>query len=239
MRSLRRIPVYLLLALSPAAVLPAGPAAAAEEAESACFSYAIEKYPQENWTCVGDTLTLLTRSPDGDLVPSRSEQVPRPAAPRSGSLAPTDRVDDYHANSNEAIYAVLDRQKYKINFNLKIGLHNHTGNVSMTFSSQTPVALTYSLRIRRDVDLWPDDTVYGYENRLYGSSTPTRSHTQTEGNTGNGHNRLPYDGKRYFWDAWNLHLRIQGTAITTAGSVQSDRATCYKTTGCKFELVPL
>ncbi|MFF3013718.1 hypothetical protein [Streptomyces sp. NPDC057939] len=146
-----------------------------------------------------------------------------------------ERVDDHHANSTETVVALLDRRKYTISFNFKIGLHHHSGRVDMRWSSAYPVSLTYNLRIRRDVAQWPDDTVYGYEDQLYGSSTPAKSYTRTEGQNGNGHNRLPYDGKRYFWDAWNLHLRIDGTAVSTAGSVQSDRATCYKTTTCKFK----
>jgi len=50
-----------------------------------------------------------------------------------------------------------------------------------------------------------------------------------------GWNRLPYDGARYFWDLYNITLKTPSGQIGILGSVQSDRATCYKTVSCKFK----
>ncbi|MFE2171207.1 hypothetical protein ACFXB3_40005 [Streptomyces sp. NPDC059447] len=229
----------LVGAATPAiAATPAPPA----EAVDTCIRYGEREHPDRDWTCVGGTFTLLTARADGSLGPAevRSTLGPRETSGNeygvrreAGRLA--ERIDDYHANSTETIVAFLDRKKYTVSFNFKIGLHDHSGNVAMRWSSAYPVSLTYSLRIRRDVTLAFDETVYAYEEHLYGSSVPAKSYTRTEGQNGIGHKRLPADGKRYFWDAWNLHLRIDGTAVSTAGSVQSDRATCYKTTSCKFK----
>ncbi|MFD6874306.1 MULTISPECIES: hypothetical protein [unclassified Streptomyces] len=191
---------------------PAEPADPITDPVEACVRYGEREHPERDWTCVGGTFTLLTARSDGSLGPAEVRTVADPRAVSSGGngarssadllAEPTaERVDDHHANSTETVVAFLDRKKYTIPFNFKVGLHHHSGRVDMRWSSAYPVSLTYNLRIRRDVAQWPDDTVYGYEDQLYGSSVPTKG----------------------------------GTSVSTAGSVQSDRATCYKTTTCNLK----
>ncbi|MGW7319012.1 hypothetical protein [Streptomyces sp. NPDC054865] len=144
----------------------------------ACVRYGEREHPERDWTCVGGTFTLLTPRSDGSLGPAEVRTVADPRAASSGGngarssavllAEPTaERVDDHHANSTETVVAFLDRKKYTISFNFKVGLHHHSGRVDMRWSSAYPVSLTYNLRIRRDVAQWPDDTVYGYEDQLY------------------------------------------------------------------------
>lgn len=58
----------------------------------------------------------------------------------------------------------------------------------------------------------------------------------TEDRYGDGYSRFPYDGKKYFLDAYNWNLYVGETMYRNiGGSAQSDRATCYKTTSCKFK----
>jgi hypothetical protein len=146
-----------------------------------------------------------------------------------------DIVDPYHSNVTEPIIGRINGQDYYVPFNLKTAIHNHSPNVAMFYSSETAVSLTFNLRIQQDISLAPDREQYDYEDYGYGSSVPTRSWSGIEPHNGLGANQLPRDGNRYFLDAHNILLKGNGGSIGVAGSVQSDRMTCYKTTSCKFD----
>lgn len=91
------------------------------------------------------------------------------------------------------------------------------------------------MRIRRDNPFWVDDTVYEY-GLVYGSSFFTRAYgPKVEQYYGEGYKRLPKDGARYFFDLYGITLKTPSGQIGILRSVQSDRATCYKTVSCKFK----
>jgi hypothetical protein len=119
--------------------------------------------------------------------------------------------------------------------NLKVGLFNHSATVTQSYTSATPVSATWQMRIRRDNPLWVDDTIYSY-GLVCGSSFFTRAYgPKVEQYYGEAWNKLPKDGKKYFWDLHNITLKTPTGQIGILGSVQSDRATCYKTVSCKFK----
>lgn len=193
-----------------------------------CEFYAQENLPNHDWACVGDTLSILEDAPNGKM-PAKVVTVDS-----EPEYAPRDIIDPYHSNVTEPVIASLNGQYYNVPVNIKTGLHNHSANVNMFYSSDPAVSLTWNLRIRRDNSWAGDDTVYDFEDYGYGSSVPTRSWSGSEPANGLGFDRLPYDGERYFYDAWNLFLKGNGGSIGVAGSVQTDRMTCYITRPCKF-----
>jgi hypothetical protein len=52
---------------------------------------------------------------------------------------------------------------------------------------------------------------------------------------GEGYDRLAKDGLRCFFDLCVITLKTPSGQISILGSVQSNRATCYKTVTCKFK----
>jgi hypothetical protein len=118
---------------------------------------------------------------------------------------------------------------------LKVGLYHHSPAVTMSYTSSTAVSATWRVRIQRDNPLWFDDTIYTY-GLVYGSSLFTRAYgPKVEPYYGEGYNRLPKDGLRYFIDLYGITLKTPSGQIGILGSGQSDRATCYKTVSCKFK----
>ena len=145
-------------------------------------------------------------------------------------------MDTYHAKSNEYVYWNINNRPGKMRFTYTIGLHNHSGDVYMQYFETTgaPILVQWRLRLRQDFNLADDLTLFTYP-LVEGSTSYVQSYTEHEGRYGDGYNQMPYvTGAKVFWDSYNLSLRYAGTLIRPLGTLQSDRATCYKTVSCKF-----
>lgn len=150
---------------------------------------------------------------------------------------------NYHKGSRKrqllqqhrALVATIKGVRYTVPINLKVSLYNHSPQVTQSYSSGTAVSATWRMRIRRDNPFRFDDTVYTYGD-VFGSSFFTRFWgPNVESRYGEAWNKLPYDGAQYFWDLYGITLKTPTGQIGILGSVQSDRATCYKTVPCKFK----
>lgn len=191
---------------------------------STCAEYAGVAAPGD-WACVNGTITRY--SPTGAI--SSVTELPEAAA----AVSPLAVVDSYTSNVTEEVLASLNGVGYRIPVSVKTRLYNHSPRLTMGYSSSKAVSLIWSVRVRRDNNLAPDDTVFTFPD-AYGSYTRVGLFTATEGERGDGYNSLPYDGKRYFIDLYNLRLYDGKSTLNIQGSVQSDRMTCYKTVSCKF-----
>lgn len=149
-------------------------------------------------------------------------------------MSPYVVASDYLSNVTEPIIASIDGTGYRIPVTIRTSILNHSADVKMSYTATPAVSVIWSLRIRRDNNLAPDDTVFTYPD-AYGSSYATSNWTYTESAYGDGYNMLPYDGKKYFFDIYGIRLFASGKVQNVAGSVQSDRMTCYKTVSCKFK----
>lgn len=206
------------------------PAAATVPSNADCITYAQKNLAKQNWACFAGTLSIYGASTSGK--PKSSKTFTRPL----GRVVTTEaRVNDYFSNTTEALVAVIKGVQYVVPVNLKVGLYYHSPTVTMSYTSSKAVSVTWRMRIQRDVPLWFDDTIYRY-SPVYGSSLFTRAYgPKIEQYYGSGYNKLPYDGLRYFFDLYDITLKTPSGQIGILGSVQSDRATCYKTVSCKFK----
>jgi hypothetical protein len=222
-----------LLPLSPAsaATAPAASTGTRVASNPDCIAYARKNLAGQNWTCFGGVLgsygTRTSGAPKATKVFTMTAKAP---------LITTEaRVNDYFSNTTEPLVASIRGVQYVVPINLKVGLYNHSATVTMSYTSSQAVSVTWRMRIQRDVPLWFDDTIYRY-SPVYGSSFFTRGYgPRVEQYYGAGYNRLPYDGQRYFFDLYDITLKTPTGQIGILGSVQSDRATCYKTVSCKFK----
>lgn len=80
--------------------------------------------------------------------------------------------------------------------------------------------------------------VVGYDSSetpdKYGSGVLSTNWSYTEDQYDAGYMSLPFDGKKYFINFYNLRVSDGRKTLRSLGSVQSDRMTCYKTVSCKF-----
>jgi len=123
------------------------------------------------------------------------------------------------------------------NFSYTIGIYNHNGRVKMGYIETTgkSILMTWRLRIRHDKNLQSDAMVFTYPD-VMGPSGYKTTYSETESEYGDGYNKLPYQSDwKLFWDSYNIDIRYAGTSVRADNSAQSDRVTCYKTTGCKFK----
>jgi hypothetical protein len=221
-----------LLPLSPASAATAPtPAAATVPSNPDCIAYAQKNLGKQNWACFDGTLSNYGTSTSGK---PKSTKVFTTTA-KTRVITTEARVNDYFSNTTEALVASIRGVQYVVPINLKVGLYNHSATVTMSYTSSKAVSVTWRMRIQRDVPLWFDDTIFRY-SPVYGSSFFTRAYgPKIEQYYGSGYNRLPYDGQRYFFDLYDITLKTPTGQIGILGSVQSDRATCYKTVSCKFK----
>lgn len=198
-----------------------------------CISYAEKNLKGQNWACFGGTLGLYGAKATGQ--PKATKTFTRPAVAAPGGFTIKARVSDSYSNSTEPLVATVKGVRYTVPTNLKLSLYNHSPQVTQSYSSGTAVSATWRMRIRRDNPFWFDDTVCTYGD-VYGSSFFTRFWgPNVESRYGEAWNKLPYDGAKYFWDLYGITLKTPTGQIGILGSVQSDRATCYKTVPCKFK----
>lgn len=196
-----------------------------------CVTYAKKNLPGKNWACVAGSLSNYGTSTSGQ--PKSTKQFTRPA--RTGLATTEARINDFHSNTTEPLVARIGGAQYIVPINLKISLYGHSGRVTQSYTSEKAVSATWRMRIRRDNPNWWDDTVFSYST-VYGSSFFTRAWgPKVESQYGEGYKKLPYDRLKYFWDLHNITLKTPTGTIGIWGSVQSDRATCYKTVACKFK----
>lgn len=218
----------------PANAAPIPSLAATVTPNQECISYAETNHKGQNWACFGGTLGLYGTKTNGQPKVTRSFVRPAAATP-SGRFTTLARVNDFYSNSTEPLVATIKSVRYTVPINLKVSLYNHSAQVTQSYSSGTAVSATWRMRIRRDNPLWFDDTIYTYGD-VYGSSFFTRAWgPNVESRYGEAWNKLPYDGAKYFWDLYGITLKTPTGQIGILGSVQSDRATCYKTVPCKFK----
>ena len=97
------------------------------------------------------------------------------------------------------------------------------------------IKLNWRLRIRHHhKGARGDSTSFTYPD-VQGPSRYTTSYSKTESRYGDGYDQLPYETNWVvFLDSYDMRIRLAGTEVKMWGSVQSDRATCYKTVSCKF-----
>jgi len=253
-----------LLSAGPAAAASDAPTATGPSAD--CARWAGTHARGHNWLCVGSGLTQswsdggaahrtytdvhTARTVDvtglGEQATARAVASTAPAtgdlqASALGGtdtlLAPSARIDDYHAKNTEYVYWNINNHAGKTNFSYSIGISNHSANVDMSYfeTSGVGIKLTWRLRLRHDISFGSDTTLFTYPN-VEGPYYYTQSYSEHEDRYGDGYNTMPYQTDwKVFWDSYNLNLVYGGTAITAAGTVQSDRATCYKTVSCKFK----
>ena len=215
-------------ALVASLVVGAPPASAVQpppvrEATS-CADCAASPTATGDWACVDDTLTTYTET--GQVASVTRLRPAQKAGAAGGGVSTLAVVDASRSNVTEPIYATLGGQAYGVSVTVRATLYNHSAALSMRYSSASPVSLTWNVRVRRDDNLAADDTI-DTEPDLYGSSLFHTPYTTSEDQYGTGYNALPYDGKRYFVDLYNLFIKSpDGHAVNIAGSVQSDRMTC-------------
>lgn len=121
----------------------------------------------------------------------------------------------------------------KITLDIRVVLYWHSANVKISTSSNRSIYSSYKLRIRNDVKLGSDHTVFTFPS-VYQRSV-SKYCTKTEDRYGDGYDELPYESKKkYFYDVYLHDVRYDGRDYPTVGSFQSNRITCYKTVACKF-----
>lgn len=161
--------------------------------------------------------------------------LPSLAAAQAPRALPALRVNDFYSNTTEPLVAYIGKVKYTVPINLKVNLYNHSPRVTQSYWTEKAASATWRMGIRRDNPLWADDTIFT-NSRVYGSSFYKLNWgPYIESHYGEGYKRLPYDGKKYFLDLYNITLKTPTGQVGILGSVQSDRATCYKTVSCKFK----
>ena len=253
------LPLLLALTQSGSFAAAAEPTVATTDP---CVAYA-QANAEGNWMCVGGIMTdtdaggeavvanvdtgstvnvddVESLSPEESLAIQQIGQSQPAGTSGATKFTPQAVVDDYHANSSTVLtYGRVTASGFHVDgtvtFEHRVALYNHsaTDKEYVTFS-QTGGDMYWSLRIRRDNKLSGDDTVFTYPSRKDCQATG-RTCSTTEDRYGDGYDRFPYDGKKYFLDAYNYNLYVGGNSYNGLGSAQSDRATCYKTTNCKFK----
>lgn len=200
-------------------------------APSECADYATTNVTG-NWSCINDQVVTFDANGDEvvtDIDPSNDGD--------EGTGFTTMKVDDkYHAHKSTVMYwGTNDVRKGVIKFTFRIGLHNHSANVSMMAELSQKARLTWTTRIRHHKAGKKDSTVFTYP-RVHGCSSPSSICKDFEGRYDDGYNELPYENKwKVFWEAYDMHLVVNGEAFPSFNAkAQSDRATCYKTVSCKF-----
>ncbi|MFS0701845.1 hypothetical protein AB6N24_17875 [Cellulomonas sp. 179-A 4D5 NHS] len=221
-----------MITVTPATASPK----AATTAPTTCEQFAATE-PAGDWACFNGTVTRYEVAGDRLEVSDVDELAAAPSSSRLGSSgdASTQAIaSEYLSNVTEPIFASIAGTSYNVPVTVRTSLYNHSADVKMSYTSSPAVSLIWSLRIRRDNrPLQADDTVFSYPF-AFGSSYASSNFSVTEGRYGDGYNQLPYDGKRYFFDLYSLRMSASGRVINIAGTVQSDRMTCYKTVSCKF-----
>ena len=208
---------------APVRSVPAG-------AASTCAEFAAQTAGgREDWACIRGVVTTYGPRGDSTVMKLASTNVD------GGTLAtPQVVASDYLSNVTETIYASISGVSYRIPMTVRTTLYNHSADVKMSYTSSRAISVIWSLRIRRDNTLSGDDTVFTYPE-AQGSESAKTSFSTLESAYGDGYNALPYDGKKYFYDLYAIRLYASGKVLHAAGSVQSDRMTCYKTVSCKFK----
>ena len=151
-----------------------------------------------------------------------------------GLVTPQVIQSDYVSNVATPWGAQVNGVAYGGNITIRTNIKNHSADLTMGYRSSPASSLIWSVRVRRDNNLAPDDTVFTFPDS-YGSSPIAGSYTTSEGAYGDGYNVLPYDGAKYFYDIYNVRFSNGSTIVNAVGSAQSDRMTCYKTVSCKFK----
>jgi hypothetical protein len=199
--------------------------------------------------------TMYKVAPDKSLTPTTAAQVAleaEAAADADTADDPTDdpdalqtsagdiqlsaRVDDYHAVKNLYIAWGTAAGSGLLHYTYTIALYNHSATVKMGYIETTGkgVWMNWRLRIRHDINLGPDDTVFTYGD-VMGPLTYRSTYSETEDRYGEGYDELPYQTRwKVFWDSYNISIRYGGSLVKADNTAQSDRATCYKTVSCKF-----
>lgn len=188
---------------------------------------------EQDWACFGGVVTYYDQNGQTEAIRALAGSEPASPPRSTGASRPLAIVDEYTSNVTEPIIASLNGVGYRIPVSVKTRIYNHSPRITMSYSSSKPISVVWSVRVRRDNNLRGDDTVYNYAD-AYGSSYLTTMYSTTEDQYGDGYNALPYDGKRYFIDLHAIRLYDGKKVLNVAGSVQSDRMTCYKTVSCKF-----
>jgi hypothetical protein len=103
--------------------------------------------------------------------------------------------------------------------------------------SGPPVGFYWRERLRHNKGWEPDDTIFTYPD-IEGTSVPNYNYEAYEDAYGDGYNNCPYETDwQLFFDAYNQHIRENGTDIPVGGpSFQADRYYSYKTVSCKFKV---
>jgi hypothetical protein len=84
------------------------------------------------------------------------------------NVAPLAVVDPYTSNVTEDVIASLNGVGYRVPVTVKTRIYNHSPRLTMGYTSTKAISLIWSVRIRRDNSLAPDDTVFTYPD-AYGS----------------------------------------------------------------------
>jgi len=202
---------------------------------TSCAEYAdVNGNSGADWACWGDTVTVYGKSPNS-TPPAVGTIKLSTIAPSTdgGTITPMVVAGSYVSNVTEPIYASIAGVFYKVPVTVRTHLRNHSADLTMSYTASPPVSVIYSVRIRRDNPGAPDDTVFTYPS-AYGSSSATTYDTEYEDAYGDGYSRIPYDGKKYFFDLYSIRMYASGRVLNIVGSVQSDRLVGYKTVPAKF-----
>ncbi|WP_311208462.1 MULTISPECIES: hypothetical protein [unclassified Aeromicrobium] len=193
--------------------------------EDSCAEFATENISGE-WSCIGGT--VYSEGPDG-------EDVETSTGSDAEEFSTFQVIDSYHAKKSTTwFFGQGTNLAGSVKMTLNIGLHNHSANVWMTADATRKIRLTWKTRIRRDISKGQDYTVFNYPD-VHGCSTATYQCKDTESRYGDGYNVLPYISKaKVFWEVHNTSLIVNGEKYPGSPKAQSDRATCYKGTSCKF-----
>ncbi|HTZ45053.1 MAG TPA: fibronectin type III domain-containing protein [Jatrophihabitans sp.] len=168
-------------------------------------------------------------------------QTPQPssyqAAYNNDSYTPSSpmKAARYQSKRSEEIVWHINRHTGHTNFYHGLNIKWHSADVTMRYGSSggEAVSLNWKERLRHDKSFESDTTLREFGD--FGSSIPSsQARTYHIDAWSNGYDILPYRQYTVFFDAYALYLRWSGTGIRIAGSVQSDRIKCYKTTSCKF-----
>lgn len=208
---------------------------------SACAAYARaqarHRTSSEPWICIGDQLTRTNRRGTRSVkTVLPSGKVARAARTTSPIVEPFNVIDSYHAKKTVSIGWSTGNASGWTSYSYYISIYNHSADVKMSYFETTgkSILMNWRLRIRHDISLGFDTTVFTYPD-VMGPATYRQNYSETEGRYGDGYNKLPYEKSwKVFWDSYNVSIRYGGVNVYADNTAQSDRAICYKTVSCKF-----